>query len=176
MPNRPAHLALGTGAGALAAGASVAFRYKRRPEAPRRLLHDIAQVGGGALAGRYAGALPDIIEPAIHPNHRGFGHSAVVGGGVASLSFVERLREWEDGCRDRAEGFRGRRLEECHAFQQSNGGDACRHFLRAAWFFLCEMFWAALAGVPVGAAAGYVSHIVADATTPKGVPMVGLRF
>jgi membrane-bound metal-dependent hydrolase YbcI (DUF457 family) len=41
----------------------------------------------GGLAGS---ALPDILEPAIHPNHRGIAHSAVVGSGI----FIKAIKSW----------------------------------------------------------------------------------
>lgn len=44
----------------------------------------------GALGGLAGSALPDILEPAIHPNHRGMAHSAVVGSGI-SIKTIKSL-------------------------------------------------------------------------------------
>ncbi|WCL55545.1 metal-dependent hydrolase [Gimibacter soli] len=47
----------------------------------------------GAFLGKVAARLPDLLEPAIHPNHRGFFHSwlflSVLGAGMV------KLWEWE---------------------------------------------------------------------------------
>lgn len=37
----------------------------------------------GALGGLAGSILLDVFEPAIHPNHRGLAHSALVGGGLS---------------------------------------------------------------------------------------------
>lgn len=74
MPNRPTHLA----AGALA-GAAVALFHPELAHLPpdRRML-----VGAGL--GGLGGVLPDLLEPAETPSHRGTAHS------LASLGFMSR--------------------------------------------------------------------------------------
>src|SRR5258706_4259287 len=162
MPNRKAHLKIGAVTGAFATAVSVGIRYARKPEAPFRPLHDIAEILGGAGAGALGGALPDVLEPAVHPNHRAFAHSAVAGGATSSLPFVAAAISWQDACQDRAEEFRAQRLRAWYAFLATQGLDALLHLLKAAFYLLAELVSAALAGGPVGLAAGYVSHLAAD--------------
>jgi membrane-bound metal-dependent hydrolase YbcI (DUF457 family) len=88
----------------------------------------------GALASTAAGAvfacLPDIIEPALHPNHRGLFHSCAAIGAISYAS-------------ERIVGSVGLTQD-------------------------------ARMGVSVFSAA-YISHLLIDAMTPKGLPLLGIR-
>ena len=44
---------------------------------------DAVKVGSAASLAWLCGTLPDLIEPAAHPNHRQFFHSVVVAGAIA---------------------------------------------------------------------------------------------
>ena len=44
------------------------------------------------------------------------------------------------------------------------------------WLLACELFWRALAGFVNGLAAGYISHLVLDAGTPRSIPLLANGF
>lgn len=46
---------------------------------------------GGAIA-----ALPDLLEPAYHPNHRALFHSVCCGGALAYGAFGKHAERWRD--------------------------------------------------------------------------------
>lgn len=104
-----------------------------------------AEVLGGAVSGILASRVPDLLEPATHPGHRRLAHSAVTLG---------------------ATGIAVPRLHSAHisgATSADREDDPVRRFLgRFA------------AGAAVGSAGGYASHLVLDATTPRGLPLLGL--
>lgn len=100
---------------------------------------------GGGLGGLGGSRAPDLLEPAHHPHHRQFAHSfMVLVGGGASLAGPSR------------------------SAQAALGGAAQRE---------TEPVMRALLGVAGGMAialpAGYASHVLADATTPRGIPFIG---
>lgn len=81
--------------------------------------------------GAFFGKLPDIIEPAYHPNHRQFFHSTLT---FSAIGFgVYKAYQWETET-----GF--------------------EKILR---------------GVMLIAGCSYLSHLVCDSTTPKGLPLIG---
>jgi membrane-bound metal-dependent hydrolase YbcI (DUF457 family) len=49
--------------------------------------------------------------------------------------------------------------------------DPLTQFLSA----MAELFWRFLAGLLNGMAAGYVSHLILDADTPRGIPLLSLK-
>jgi len=77
-----------------------------------------------------------------------------VGGGVLALRAT--LAELAQHCRNNA------------ARVQNIDG----HF----WAGLAELFWRLLAGFLNGLSAGYASHLLLDAMTPRGIPVVAGRF
>ena len=83
----------------------------------------LASAGVGALAA----AAPDVLEPALHPNHRSICHSMAAGGAVSY-----GLAKLDPG---------------------SAGGEWQYSLVRAA-------------------VVGYLSHLLLDATTPKGLPVL----
>jgi hypothetical protein len=138
MANRDTHDAIGLAAG-LAATLISALSQGREPS-PLELL-------GGAVGGLVGARGPDTIEPAHHPHHRQFAHSAalLLGGGAG---VVPASRKAQNDLAQAAE------IET-------------DPFARAVKQFA--------SGATVGLPAGYASHVVADATTPRGIPLVG-RF
>lgn len=82
MPNALAHR---IGAGLVLAGAT-AYIEKQDGEVTGQTL--LAGAGGFAF-----GTLPDLIEPALHPNHRQFFHSFLVLGSVGYG--LKKLYDWE---------------------------------------------------------------------------------
>ena len=91
---------------------------------------DFGEMLGCAAVSTAAAMVPDILEPALTPNHRNVAHSFVAGSGL--LSFARHRcgadnRDWEE---------------------------------------LQKILWAA-------ATTGYLSHLLADACTPRGLPLLG---
>ncbi len=83
------------------------------------------------VLGAFFGKLPDIIEPAYHPNHRQFFHSTLT---FSAIGFgVYNAYQWE-----------------------AETG-----------------FEKILRGVMLIAGCSYLSHLVCDSTTPKGLPLIG---
>ena len=148
MPNRATHEAFGAASGA-------AFALLRVGDAPTP--QALAEVLGGAVGGWMGGVLPDVLEPATTPNHRELAHSIVAGGSLT----LARLAEWQATCRTEAKGC------ETRALTFALGSDARR---RAEWDALG---WRFLAGLLAGSVAGYASHLVLDAGTAKGLPLLG---
>lgn len=82
MANSAAHRTVA----ALGVCAALAHGEKQRGESTAKPLF-----GAGIAA--LCGTLPDLLEPALHPNHRQFFHSLVVLGGVGYL--LDVLRKWQ---------------------------------------------------------------------------------
>lgn len=82
MPNAFAHR-LGAG---LAVGSIVAYRESQEGEITGKTL--LSGVGAAAC-----GTLPDLIEPALHPNHRQFFHSFLALG-IAGYG-LKKLYDWQ---------------------------------------------------------------------------------
>ncbi len=100
---------------------------------------------GGVLSGVVTSRLPDALEPATHPGHRRLAHSTVALG---------------------ATSWAAPRLHRTHvalATAAERETDPVRRFL-------AQM----AGGATVGAAGGYASHLMLDATTPKGLPLLGV--
>ena|SRR2546422_581835 len=147
MPGRRVH----TLAGAVAGGGYAYYRARGESDTSR-LLEAAAGVASGALAG----CLPDILEPARTPNHRGAAHSVATGYIVAAME----LDEWSRHCRGRAEHYRQRQLQQ--------GLEP----IRRALYWLAEMLWRLAAGCLNGLQAGYASHLALDMLTPRTLPLV----
>ncbi|MDX6766874.1 MAG: metal-dependent hydrolase [Candidatus Methylacidiphilales bacterium] len=73
MPNRNEHLIIGAAAGAAAA---LFMEYLKTIEQPGSAI-DWNRVAIWTGVGTLAAALPDILEPAFNPRHRGPAHSAL---------------------------------------------------------------------------------------------------
>lgn len=83
MPNAAAHK---QGAVIIATLTAVVEQYQRTGKV------DISSATFGLLSGTFA-SLPDWIEPAIHPHHRGFFHSWLVLGAMAYG--VYQIYQWQ---------------------------------------------------------------------------------
>lgn len=118
MPNHATHVLIGAVGGAL-----VYVVYMRWNDEPVSLLGLLSAAGLGAMAA----TLPDLLEPAVHPHHRGPAHSVVALLGVT-----------------------------CTAVE-SVSSDILTDDEKQLLLSL---------------AAGYASHLAADATTPMGLPVV----
>lgn len=149
MANRAVHHAWGVGSG-LAAGLIFA------PKEDTGGL--VAELLGAAVGGAVGGRLADVLEPALSPNHRKIAHSGLAAVALLRTAYAgwpARCRELAGVCRTRAAEI-GRTVEQ----RQSDRFE--------------ELSWSFLAGVVEGFLAGYASHLVLDAGTPKGLPLLGL--
>ena len=150
MANKKTHRVVGT-----LTGAGAAAIMAKDQGAARQLVEML----GGVLGGLAGGSLPDILEPARHPNHRQFGHSVSAGVAIATATAkgVKAIQ-----AKMRAEADIQLKLNEC-----SEGGEAMFHSLAA---FMCLL----LSGMASGLPTGYLTHLMLDAGTPKGLPLLGM--
>jgi len=148
MPDRATHVRVGAASGLVVAG------YGARHAPGDELL---AEMLGGLIGGVIGGALPDVLEPSTSPNHRQLAHSVVAGGAMT----LARVTEWQASCRSRADASaaRARTFPIGHAKRSHAEFEA--------------LAWRALAGILVGLVAGYLSHLVLDSGTARGLPFVG---
>lgn len=151
MPNKGTHAAVGVMAGVSAA----AYVSRRETDGLARAL----QLVGGAVGGYHGGVLPDVLEPAITPMHRSISHSLALGGGGA-YAMVKKGEAPVLWAREQV-----RTLEE----QLAVAVDGWERF----WLMLGILAGHAAIGYGVGLAAGYASHLVLDAGTPRSLPLIG---
>src|SRR4029077_15964815 len=153
MSNRKTHLAAGAVVG-VGVGVYTARNVDGWPALARIL---------GAVLGSVAGAaLPDVVEPALHSWHRRSFHSwgALAGTAGVTLGPPVAARRWIADREAAAGGCRVQRaalplddteragLWRAHVFE---------HFLIAA---------------ALGLPAGYASHLMLDAVSPRGLPPI----
>ncbi len=134
-----------TAVGAVAGALTAFLRSSARD--PEELLLEVA---GGALGGALGGRLPDILEPPTSPDHRGVAHAVIPV--AAAGSFVVSRLPGASVPRPRAMATQG-----------------VPYDVRAASSPLARF----LSGFVVGGAVGYASHLLMDATTPGGLPLLG---
>jgi len=162
MPDGRTHKLVGAGAGAVYAG------YRAKEESDP---HWWIEVAGGAFGGYLGGMCPDVLEPAISSWHRGTAHSCAAGGGIVVLK--NGLKAFGDACRESA--------ENCKAIEMIQQGNvfvpAILDPFSLVVLGIFELLWRFLAGFVNGFAAGYVSHLVLDATIGKrSIPLLTKRF
>lgn len=151
MPRRLEH----TYSGAVAALGHAALSTRALP--PSRA---IAELIGHAIGGSLGGQLPDRIEPATHPNHRKFAHSASLGVGIAFL-LAQYGPQAQLHLRQAGETVLKRREDYDLDSWQWIG------------FTLLEMLAHVLAGVVVGIPVGYLSHLGLDhVKSTRGIPLI----
>lgn len=149
MANGPVHRAVG-----IASGGGLAWHRARSQPAP----HVVAETVGGVVGGLVGARLPDLIDPPIHPRHRGIGHGIVPVALGASLAFL-RLDGWQESLRSEAD----RRA------QLRRGSSSV---LGSALHWLVEIFCRFASGALAGFVGGYLSHVALDGFTPAGLPLV----
>ena len=145
--NGKEHAAIGLFAGPVT-GLALLIETNRSPT--------FAEVCGWAVGGLGGAKLPDILEPAIHPGHRQFCHSGTVL--AADLAFLQSatLKSWIQWLHDEAAKQRMKAL--------ANPENAILHSMAA---LILEF----AAGALPALFAGYASHLLADCTTPCGIPI-----
>lgn len=148
MPGRRTHTWVGGATGLVAA----VYRVRGMPDG-----QVIAAALGGFLGGWLGGIAPDGLEPATDPNHRKFAHS-VVAAGTLCLAPTTQFEAW---CMANAAAW------DQAAFAHPAGTAERSQAELKAWL------WRVVAGAAIGAIAGYASHLLLDAGTPRGLPMIG---
>lgn len=151
MANKKVHAVLGVAAGGGAA-ALVARKHNEEP------LAFLLQTLGGLAGGYGGGVLPDVFEPAVNPQHRGFGHSVLLaaGAGAAVVKIgADTFNQAREAVRD---------LED----QLRVETESWRRF--ALWIAI--IFGHLALGYGVGVVAGYASHVGVDALTPQSLPLL----
>lgn len=149
MANGKLHRAVGSAAGAVNA---LARSHDLGPWPA------LAESAGGFCGGWVGGALPDVLEPATSPRHRGPLHSWTTATGLLTYG-NEGLSAFQTRCRERAV------LAE-ERFAAARG-------LEAVVPAMAALFWRFLSGFLAGLQGGYVSHLALDAVTPAGLPALG---
>ena len=153
MPRRAIHQS----AGAVASVVIASYIARDQPQQQQ-----IIEVLAAGFSGWYASLLPDMIDPPTSGNHRGVGHGAVqVCAGI--LAALQKTPEAQQHLRARAEEFsvRLRRVEL--GFK-----DPWPAWQLAAAELYCRM----LAGALIGLAVGVGLHLLLDARTPRGLPLI----
>lgn len=120
----------------------------------------LARILGSVLAANLAAMVPDVLEPAVHSRHRKVFHSVAALAGTARVSLRPpqraRLGERE------AEAVRLKAHRAALAPQDPD----------RLWLWLAEMLQHLFIGAAMGAPVGYLSHLVLDAGSPRGLPPV----
>jgi len=158
MPGRTTHQL----AGAIAGVGFAALDAKNQPTP-----HFCIEMIGGGFGGAAAGMLPDWLEPAVCSWHRGVCHSATAGGAV--LYAKATLAQWAQSCRENAD--QSRVVPQILDVHTGEWLPMPQTPLQKFWAEFCEFVWRFLAGFLNGLAAGYVSHLLLDASTPRGIPL-----
>jgi hypothetical protein len=139
--------------GALAGGVAAGVNAK-----DEQLFYMVLEIGGGILGGIHGAQLPDLLEPANIPRHRGPVHGWAAGAG-ATWAGVKHLPTFAMRARALAAELESRALQEPGP-------------LRSLLLFLAAVACHLAAGYVVGAAAGYASHLLLDAGTPEALPLL----
>jgi hypothetical protein len=161
MPGRETHKYVGA-----AAGLALAAAQAQQESKP----HFWIEMMGGAIGGMVGGMAPDWLEPAVCSWHRGVCHSASAG---AALIYAQQtLANWASICRQNAAKCRAPQVQNVETGEWL---PIKRPPMEQMWAEISEFIWTLLAGFLNGLAAGYVSHLLLDATTPRGIPILAGR-
>lgn len=117
---------------------------------------------GGALGGRFGSHIPDVLEPAIHSHHRDVCHSLTFAA-TALMTGAKLASDAQARLRMKADELRARR-EECD--------EGFERFVLGLSEIVCRV----AAGFVGALVPGYVSHLVLDAGTPRGIPLLSARI
>jgi hypothetical protein len=169
MPDSTTHKYVGAAAGMGYAA------FEAKGQTPLNLF---IEMSGGTLAGYFAAQLPDKFEPALSSWHRSFAHSGTTAAALTTAART-KLLDWQKFCRAKA--------DECHSrinqpkmvpnpLQPNVSVTVPNDPVTQFFLGLEELMWHFLAGLANGLAAGYVSHIVLDALSPRSVPLLVAGF
>ena len=168
MANRKTHRRAGRISGAVYAA------HRARGQGAGEFLVETA---AGAFGGDVGALAADWLEPATSSWHRGTAHSCAAGSIILSLGEV--LANVETYCRQQADLKAAERktLQATQHPAQLNLFVATPNSLLAQlWLTICELFWRTAAGFVNGLTAGYISHLVLDAGTPRSIPLLTNGF
>lgn len=142
----------------LATGGVAAFLHAAGDDRANVVVETLA----GVLGGWHGAMLPDILEPATSPNHRKIAHSVLtaVGGVLGAATHGHKIADLRAVAANLA--------AEANSVRATNA-------IRAVLLDLAALIVQAAVGYLVGLAAGYASHLLLDAATPRGLPFVGLN-
>lgn len=142
MPKSKAHKFIGTSTGVI-----IAVGYSYYYQHDRENVWQFAL--GGAIGGYTTARLADILEPSktLGPNHRGIFHGIALNGTVIGLSYNP-----------------GEKWLQSLVYKANDFDDSGEYFKA----FLCRL----IIGFFVGALGGQISHLLADLTTPKRLPLL----
>lgn len=147
MPGRKTHTTVGT-----LAGVGAALVHARDETGAAKWVEVIGGGAGGYLGGR----MPDLLEPGVSRYHRQMAHSVMAL--LAALGISSEVAR--NHCRAQADAC---------ALRSRNAALGPAEQLFAA---LAELFWRFIAGALGGLQAGYASHLLLDARTPMGLPLL----
>jgi len=150
MPGRRQHSEVGKIAGAVAAVVTVPSQHP---------LLTAAEVLGGGSGGHCGALLPDVFDPATSPAHRSLGHG-VVPATWAGTKAAGVVCHCQSICRENAAACADRLAVEQAPLDRLLLG-------------LSVLLWHVAAGFAVGLPAGYVSHLLLDGGTRRGLPLLG---
>jgi hypothetical protein len=168
MANRKTHRRAGRISGAVYAA------HRAKGQSAGKFL---VETTAGAFGGDVGALAADWLEPATSSWHRGTAHSCAAGSVILSLG--DLLANVEAYCRQQAD----LNAEERKTLQATQDSAQPNLFVAAPssslaqlWLTICEMFWRAAAGFTNGLTAGYISHLVLDAGTPRSIPLLTNGF
>ena len=119
----------------------------------------LAELIGGGIGGVLGSRVPDVLEPAFHdPRHRSIAHSYTFAAYWLEVVY-QNASSWQQYCRLEAER---------HGRIRLSSNDGWSRF----WHSLMSFVWHFLSGFAVGVVAGYLSHLVLDAGTPRSIPLL----
>lgn len=107
----------------------------------------VVEILGAVLGGIIGAALPDKFDPPTSPNHRAIAHGVLTAGGGLTVCAINTAK-WQGALRDKA----------------ATSNDANQPYLAFGYRLA--------AGFSVGLIAAYGSHLLMDAQTPRGLPLV----
>ncbi len=143
MPDKEKHRQISATTGAFSA---YLYAYAHEQDLFKAILNGL----GGYLGGAFVASLPDKIDIPTSPNHRGIGHG--VAPNALVLSQIWRpLLDLSNYLNDRADEF-----------------DKKEFLADAIVAIACRI----ASGFVVGMLVGYPAHLVADARTPKRLPLI----
>jgi hypothetical protein len=149
MPNARTHKTVGTCAGILG---SVPVAGKQCD-----FLGALVALIGGGLGGYVGGITPDLIDKPTSPNHRATAHGVLpvaLAAGIGSRiikPITDALLRWAEAAKKAAAGA-GNPVDQ-------------------ALYSLARVVYLVAAGFVAGFAVGYLSHVVLDLTTKRGLPV-----
>jgi hypothetical protein len=137
----------------------------------------LLQVLGGGLGARLTGNLPDVFEPAISSWHRSTFHSVTAGGTIVSqvsaiAAFTTFCREQAAKCKENPKRLLVIPVSEGLSVPIELDGD-----IGKTLSLIERCLWLLLAGLVIGAATGYISHLTLDGLTGKrSLPLLAKGF